>query len=62
MAVVQSLAVEAAEVTDLRVAVAGFLGALSQAIGTELLGIIGYNYLQAFRVTIDYPGAILRLE
>jgi predicted aspartyl protease len=60
--VVQSLAVEAAEVTDLPVAVAGFFDALSQAIGTELLGIIGYNYLRDFRVTIDYVGCILRLE
>jgi predicted aspartyl protease len=60
--VVQSLAIEAAEVTHLPVAIAGFLDALGRAIGTELLGIIGYNYLREFRLTIDYPGGILRLE
>jgi predicted aspartyl protease len=59
---VRSLAVEAAEVTHLPVAVADFLDGLSQAIGTELLGIIGYNYLREFRLTIDYPGAVLHLD
>ena len=62
MGVVQSLAIGAAAVTHLPVAVAGFLDALGEAIGTQLLGIIGYNYLREFRVTIDYPGGILRLE
>ncbi len=62
MSVVKSLAIEAAEVTDISVAVADFLDALGQAIGTELVGIIGYNYLRMFRVTIDYPESLLRLE
>jgi predicted aspartyl protease len=60
--VVRSLAIEAAEVLDLPVAVAAFLDALAQVVGTELLGIVGYNYLRAFRLTIDYPGGTLRLS
>ena len=60
--VVQRVAIQAAAVTDLPVTVADFLDALGQAIGTELLGIIGYNYLRKFRVTIDYPGSSLVLE
>jgi predicted aspartyl protease len=59
---VSSLAVEGARVSNVTVAVADFLGALSQAVGTELLGIVGYNYLREFLVTIDYPGGTLRLE
>lgn len=57
-----SLAIEAARVTNLPVAVVGFLEALSRTLGTELLGVIGYNYLREFLVTIDYPGGTLRLE
>jgi predicted aspartyl protease len=57
----RSLSIESAEVRDLPVAVAGFFGALGQTIGTELSGILGFNYLRAFRVTIDYPAGTLRL-
>jgi len=57
---VPSLAVEAARVTNL--SVADFLEALSQALGSELLGIVGHNYLREFLVMVDYPSGVLRLE
>jgi Aspartyl protease len=60
--IVKSIAIEAASVINLTVAVADFLDPLSQALGTEVMGIIGYNYLREFLVTIDYPAGVLRLE
>lgn len=59
---IKSLAVGMAEQRDLPVAVVGFLGALGQAVTANLDGIIGYNYLKAFRVSIDYPNETLSLE
>jgi hypothetical protein len=47
---------------DLDVTSADFFSSIAQACGTEIDGIIGYNYLKLFRVTIDYPGARLLLE
>ena len=35
---------------------------LSRVTGAGLDGIIGYNFLKAFRVTINYPDRVLRLE
>jgi predicted aspartyl protease len=59
--IVRSLAVGNAEMKDLAVVIADFLAMLSQAIGTKLDGIIGYNFLKEFKVTIDYPSETLRL-
>jgi hypothetical protein len=36
-----------------------FLDMLSTAVGAKLDGIIGYNFLNLFRVTIDYPRTTL---
>lgn len=49
-----SLAIGELEVKDLQVAVMDLTG-VSQAAGTEIAGVIGYNLLEKFRVTIDYP-------
>jgi hypothetical protein len=43
-------------------AVVDFLPALSQALATRLDGIIGYNFLKEFRVTIDYPNETLSFD
>jgi predicted aspartyl protease len=59
---VESLAVGSAKLEKLAVMVAPFVSILSQAAGARLDGIVGYNYLREFTVTIDYPRAILRLE
>jgi predicted aspartyl protease len=59
--VVRSLAVGNARLENLTVATADFLTMLSQIVKTKLDGIIGYNFLREFKVTIDYPNEMLRL-
>jgi predicted aspartyl protease len=59
---VGSLAIGGATVRDLPVMVADFLNMLSQVVGTKLDGIVGYNLLKEFRVTIDYPNGTLHLQ
>jgi predicted aspartyl protease len=61
LASVDSLAIGRVEVKRLQVAVMD-LDILSQAVGVRLMGIIGYNFLRSFRVTIDYPKKLLRLD
>jgi predicted aspartyl protease len=56
-----SLAVGGAVVRDHAIGAGGFLNILSTAIGTKLDGIIGYNFLNQFKVTIDYPRSTLEL-
>ena len=50
-----ALRVGQAAVRDLDVLIGEFLEMLSQAIGKQLDGIVGYNFLRNFRVAIDYP-------
>ncbi len=59
---IDSLTVGTATISHLRVMVADFLQKLGQVAGTKLDGILGYNYLRTFIVTIDYPTGILRLD
>lgn len=59
--VVRSLAVGNARLENLTVATADFLTMLSQIVKTKLDGVIGYNFLRQFKVTIDYPNETLRL-
>ncbi|MEW6733965.1 MAG: aspartyl protease family protein [Acidobacteriota bacterium] len=59
---IESLTIGDIEVNHLTVMISDFLSMLSQAIATKIDGIVGYNYLKAFRVTIDYPNEVIRLE
>jgi predicted aspartyl protease len=59
---VGSLAIGVTTVLDLPVLVADFLNMLSEVVGTRLDGIVGYNLLKRFRVTIDYPHGTLELQ
>jgi predicted aspartyl protease len=59
---VSSLTIGDAVVCDQTVGVGEFLMMLSKAVGTRLDGVIGYNFLNRFRVTIDYPEKILEFE
>jgi len=59
---VASLVLGNARVFDHAVGVGEFLAMLSQAIGARLDGIIGYNFLNQFQVTIDYPRRLLKLQ
>lgn len=58
---VSSIAVGSAKLEDLPVVITE-LGLLRLAIGGKLDGILGYNYFKNFKVTIDYPKGVLRLE
>ena len=57
----RSLKLGAVEQRDLAVVVAP-LAALNAALGTRLDGIVGYNFLRRYRVTIDYRGERLLLR
>jgi predicted aspartyl protease len=58
---VSSLAVRGAVVRDHAIGAGEFLQMLSTAMGTKLDGILGYNFLNQFKVTIDYPRSTLEL-
>lgn len=58
----RSLAVGNARLENLQVVTGDFLTMLSQIVTTKLDGIIGYNFLKEFKVTIDYPNETLRLS
>jgi predicted aspartyl protease len=59
---VSSLTVGNASVREHNVGVGEFLNMLSAAISVKLDGIIGYNFLNQFRVTIDYSRTTLELN
>lgn len=58
----ESLRVSAAEVRDIDVIIGDFLAMLSKAAEAKLDGIVGYNFLRNYKVVIDYPNELFRLE
>jgi predicted aspartyl protease len=50
-----------AKIDNMDVVVADFFTILNAAIGAKLDGIVGYNFLRAYKVVIDYPGENLTL-
>jgi predicted aspartyl protease len=58
---VKSLKVGATQLERLKVVIMD-LTVINKAIGTNIDGIIGYNFLKHFRVTIDYPNQTVALE
>jgi len=58
---IDKLAIGAAETRDFPVAI-GSLDALSSALGTKLDGIVGYDFLKHYRVTIDYEASKMHLD
>jgi hypothetical protein len=62
LGLLESPAIEEAAIKNVHVMVSDVLTMLGQAIGARLDGIIGYNYLKEFKVTIDYLHEILYLE
>jgi predicted aspartyl protease len=50
-----------ARVENMAVVMADFFGVLSEAVGTKLDGIVGYNFLRNYEVIIDYPNERLSL-
>jgi predicted aspartyl protease len=57
----ESLSVGGRLVQNLTIVIADVFTALNQVAGAEFEGIIGYNFLKAFRVTINYPERVLQL-
>jgi predicted aspartyl protease len=57
-----SIKVGSAAAADLTVVILDALRPLSEAVGKRLDGILGYNFLQAYRVTIDYPRETITLR
>lgn len=61
MSKVESLAVGTYEQKDMQVAVVDF-ASLGKYCEGGLKGVVGYNFLKKYSVTVDYLGRVLRLE
>jgi predicted aspartyl protease len=57
----KSFQIGAAKIDNSAVVVANFFEMLSNAVGTKLDGIVGYNFLRHFKVVIDYPNETFSL-
>ena len=57
-----SLAVGAARQENLAAAASDFLTKLNAELGSKLQGIVGYDFLRHYRVTLDYPRGAASLE
>jgi predicted aspartyl protease len=57
-----SLAVGTARQENLAAAASDFLTQVNAELGSKLQGIVGYDFLRHYRVTLDYPRAALNLE
>lgn len=57
-----TIAVGRAERCQLPVLVADIFAALSEDVGARVEGVLGYPYLQAFQVTLDYRAAVALLR
>jgi predicted aspartyl protease len=57
----RSFQVGGAAIDNMAAIVGNFLQMLSEAIGTKLDGIVGYNFLRNYKVVLDYPNQTLSL-
>jgi hypothetical protein len=57
-----SLAIGAARQENLAAVASDFLTQLNAELGSKLHGIVGYDFLRHYRVTLDYPREALTLE
>jgi predicted aspartyl protease len=58
----ESLELGTARCEQLQVAVVDFLSPMSRTVGARLDGIVGYNFLKRYRITVDYPKGTVRFE
>jgi predicted aspartyl protease len=56
-----SLSIGDSTATGLRIAAGGFIEPLGRAVGCELDGIVGYDFLRQYQPVIDYPRRTLHL-
>ena len=61
LATVKSVEVGDVRVRDIQVAIMN-LSAISKAVGMNLEGIIGYNFMKDYRVIINYPQQEISFE
>lgn len=59
---IDSLSIQDARIGKTTVIVAGFMPALSEQVGVDLAGIVGYDFLREFKVRIDYKHKTLNFE
>jgi predicted aspartyl protease len=59
--IVKTLAIGQTRLKGLKVGIMDLSG-ISKAIGTDIDGIVGYNFLSKFRVLIDYPRQTVTFE
>jgi predicted aspartyl protease len=59
---VESLEVGSTRLENLTMAVADFFESLSTAVGAQIDGVLGHNFLSRFKVVIDYPGQTIFFE
>lgn len=57
----KSFQVGGAKIDNMAVVVANFFEMLSNAVGTKLDGIVGYNFLRHYNVVFDYPNELVSL-
>lgn len=62
MSNLDTVAVGQAERCQLPVLIADIFAALSQDVCTRVEGVLGYSYLQAFQLTLDYQEAVVLLH
>ena len=58
----KSLVIGTARQENLAAAAADFFTQLSAELGTKLQGIVGYDFLRHYRVTLDFPRMVLSLD
>src|SRR5205085_10570527 len=58
---IKSFQLGGAKIDNMTVIVADFFEMLSAAVGAQLDGIVGYNFLRNYKVVINYPGESLSL-
>lgn len=59
--ILASFQVGGARIENTSVVVADFFKMLSDVVGTQLDGIVGYSFLRNYKVAFDYPNATLSL-
>lgn len=58
---IKSLAIGETRLKELKVGIMDLTG-ISKAIETDIDGIVGYNFLSKFRVSVDYPKGTVTFE
>ena len=58
----KSLSFGVAQLENVTVVVSDIFSPLNQAVGVSMDGILGYNFLRKFKITIDYPNEVLRFQ